>query len=80
MKAEGKRTLVDFSSHTCPMQYKAMICLEEQYFSINKILLLAIGLWPYEQSKLTRLQFIFLCLISTTIIIVQVTKYFYKIV
>ncbi|XP_067215141.1 uncharacterized protein [Linepithema humile] len=50
-----------------------MICLESQYFNFNKILLLAIGLWPYQQSKLTRLRFIFFCCILTSAIVFQFT-------
>ncbi|XP_071637991.1 uncharacterized protein [Temnothorax longispinosus] len=51
-----------------------MIRLEVQYFGLNKILLLAIGLWPHQQSKLTRFQFIFLSSILTTSIIFQLTS------
>ncbi|KAL6433504.1 hypothetical protein ACFW04_006542 [Cataglyphis niger] len=43
----------------------------EKYFSLNKILLLAIGLWPYQQSNFTRFQFIVLSSILTTNIIFQ---------
>ncbi|XP_011690172.1 PREDICTED: uncharacterized protein LOC105451432 [Wasmannia auropunctata] len=50
-----------------------MIQLEIQYFSLNRILLLIIGLWPYQQSKLTRFQFIFLSTILTAGIIFQLT-------
>lgn len=49
-----------------------MVHLEIQYFNLNRILLLAIGLWPYQQSKLTRFQFIFSSIILTTGIIFQV--------
>ena len=51
-----------------------MIRLEIQYFNLNKILLLAIGLWPYQQSILTRFQFVFLSSILTASIIFQVRK------
>ncbi|KAH0944521.1 Or9e48 [Eciton burchellii] len=34
-----------------------MVCIKERYFRLNRIILLAIGLWPYQQSsKLVRLQ------------------------
>ncbi|XP_071560215.1 uncharacterized protein [Temnothorax nylanderi] len=33
-----------------------MISAKDRYFSLNRILLLAIGLWPYKQSKLVQLQ------------------------
>ncbi|XP_025270103.1 uncharacterized protein LOC112639644 [Camponotus floridanus] len=54
---------------------KRMIYLKthDQYFSLNKILLLAIGLWPYQQSNFTRLQFIFLSTILTSNFIFQCT-------
>ncbi|XP_026826465.1 uncharacterized protein LOC105286198 isoform X10 [Ooceraea biroi] len=42
-----------------------MICLEAQYFNLNRILLQSIALWPLQQSKLVRLQFI----ISWTILV-----------
>ncbi|XP_050460104.1 uncharacterized protein LOC126855994 [Cataglyphis hispanica] len=50
-----------------------MIRLETQFFNLNKILLLTIGLWPYRQSYFTRLQFIFLSTILTTSLIFQCT-------
>ncbi|XP_024878481.1 uncharacterized protein LOC112458892 [Temnothorax curvispinosus] len=50
-----------------------MIPLEIQYFSFNRILLLVIGLWPYQQSKLTRLQFICFSTILTAGVIFQLT-------
>jgi len=52
-----------------------MIHLEmyfNQYFNLNRILLLVIGLWPYQQSKFTRFQFVFFSTILTTGIIFQV--------
>ncbi|XP_025991801.2 uncharacterized protein LOC113004037 [Solenopsis invicta] len=44
-----------------------------QYCRLNKILLLIIGLWPYQQSIFTRFQFIFLSFILTASIIFQLT-------
>ncbi|XP_025073593.1 uncharacterized protein LOC112552482 [Pogonomyrmex barbatus] len=55
-----------------------MICLKTQYFSLNRILLLAIGLWPYQQSKFTQCQFIFLFGILSTCIIFMVKKLLIK--
>lgn len=55
-----------------------MIRIEQEYFGINKLLMLAVGIWPYEQSKLTRLQFIFISAALASIIIVQVNKYINK--
>ncbi|XP_072758378.1 uncharacterized protein [Anoplolepis gracilipes] len=50
-----------------------MINITTKYFSWNKILLLGVGLWPYKQSNLTRLQFIFLSSILSTNVIFQCT-------
>jgi len=55
---------------------KEMINLETQHFKLNRVLLLIIGLWPLQQSNLTRLQFIFLSTILTTNIMFQVKHYF----
>ncbi|XP_071638448.1 uncharacterized protein [Temnothorax longispinosus] len=48
-----------------------MILKEDQYFSVNRILLLIIGLWPYQQSNFARFQHIFISIIFTTYIIFQ---------
>ncbi|XP_029177626.1 uncharacterized protein LOC114945535 [Nylanderia fulva] len=53
-----------------------MINVETNYFSINKLLLRTLGLWPYQQSNLTRFQFIFLSTILTTHVIFQFTVFF----
>ncbi|EZA46975.1 hypothetical protein X777_16829 [Ooceraea biroi] len=42
-----------------------MICLEAKYFNLNRILLQSIALWPFQQSKLVRIQYI----ISLTILL-----------
>jgi hypothetical protein len=55
-----------------------MVCLEDHYFNVNRILLLAIGLWPYEQSKFTQFQVIFFSGILMTSIIFQVKNGFNK--
>ncbi|XP_029671883.1 uncharacterized protein LOC115240707 [Formica exsecta] len=47
--------------------------INNKYFSLNRILLLAIGVWPYQQSNLTRFQFILLSSILTTNVIFQCT-------
>ncbi|KAH0945601.1 hypothetical protein HN011_008528 [Eciton burchellii] len=52
-----------------------MIRLEDNYFSINKILLLVIGLWPYKQTKLVRLRFILFSNILIGTIIFQLTVF-----
>ncbi|XP_011863554.1 PREDICTED: uncharacterized protein LOC105559676 isoform X2 [Vollenhovia emeryi] len=52
-----------------------MICIETQYLGLNRILLLAIGLWPFQQSKFTRFQFIFLFALLMTFTIFQLTPF-----
>jgi len=49
---------------------------KDQCFRVNKILLLIIGLWPYQQSNFTTCQYIFNCTVLTTFIIFQVRKYY----
>ncbi|XP_029678512.1 odorant receptor 4-like [Formica exsecta] len=50
-----------------------MICLETQHFNHNRTLLLAIGLWPYQKSKLVRLQIILFFGILISFVIFQFT-------
>ncbi|KAH0945574.1 hypothetical protein HN011_002977 [Eciton burchellii] len=52
-----------------------MVSSEDHYFNFNKILLLAIGLWPYEQSKFARFQYIFFSVILMEAIIFQLTVF-----
>ncbi|KAL6260651.1 hypothetical protein P5V15_008170 [Pogonomyrmex californicus] len=52
-----------------------MTCIETQYFSLNKTLLLAMGLWPYKRSTLIRLQFIFFFSILISAIVFQLTVF-----
>ncbi|XP_028048447.1 uncharacterized protein LOC105834287 [Monomorium pharaonis] len=52
-----------------------MNCIEAKYFSINKILLLAIGLWPYRQTKLIRFRFIVYLSILITAVLFQLTAF-----
>ncbi|XP_026825921.1 odorant receptor 9a isoform X2 [Ooceraea biroi] len=47
----------------------------ENHFSLNRILLLAIGLWPYEQSIFSRLQFILFSVILMSAIVFQLTVF-----
>jgi hypothetical protein len=55
-----------------------MLCFEDHYFNVIRILLLAIGLWPYEQSKFIQFQIIFFSTILMTSIIFQVKNGFNK--
>ncbi|XP_071638158.1 odorant receptor 4-like isoform X2 [Temnothorax longispinosus] len=50
-----------------------MIHLEARYYSLNRLLLLAVGLWPYQQSKFTQFQFIFFSATLSAGIIFQLT-------
>jgi hypothetical protein len=52
-----------------------MVSFEDYHFNLNRILLLAIGLWPYEQSKFARFQYIFFSVILMEAIIFQVKKF-----
>ncbi|XP_025991838.1 uncharacterized protein LOC105206941 [Solenopsis invicta] len=53
-----------------------MISLEIQHFSLNRILLLSIGLWPYKQSKLVFLQQILLFGLLISFVIYQLIIFF----
>ncbi|XP_032675070.1 odorant receptor 9a-like [Odontomachus brunneus] len=44
---------------------------EEPYYKINRIILKILGLWPYQQSRLVRMQNVLLIVILTSFIIVQ---------
>ncbi|CAL1677162.1 unnamed protein product [Lasius platythorax] len=52
-----------------------MICIDCLHINLNRILLLAVGLWPYQQSKIVRLQLILFFAILTTFIIFQFTTF-----
>ncbi|KAH0948755.1 Or9e92 [Eciton burchellii] len=52
-----------------------MICLESQHFNVQKILLLIIGLWPFQQTNFVRLRFIFLTSILITACLFQFTAF-----
>ncbi|XP_011253143.3 uncharacterized protein LOC105249407 [Camponotus floridanus] len=52
-----------------------MISLETQHFNINRILLLIIGLWPYQRSLLIELQLILLFGILISFIVFQFTTF-----
>jgi len=52
--------------------HKMTISFEERYFSMNRIIMLIVGLWPYQQSKIVRLQVAFFLGILISFIIFQV--------
>ncbi|KAL6445399.1 hypothetical protein ACFW04_002294 [Cataglyphis niger] len=52
-----------------------MISVQDQYFNLNRILLLIVGLWPYQNSKLARFQFFCFFSIVITFIIFQFTTF-----
>ncbi|KAL6424974.1 hypothetical protein ACFW04_009362 [Cataglyphis niger] len=52
-----------------------MICIVKQHFKLNRILLLAVGLWPYQQSLLIRFQQILLISILTSFAVFQFTVF-----
>ncbi|XP_014478960.1 PREDICTED: uncharacterized protein LOC106746676 [Dinoponera quadriceps] len=51
-----------------------MICVKSLQLEFNRVLLLAVGLWPYERSKFVRVQLILLYSILITSIIFQITE------
>lgn len=61
-----------FRIKTCFIARREMICIRSQHFSLNKILFLVIGLWPYQQSRLTRLQTVLFLSILTSFNVFQV--------
>jgi hypothetical protein len=48
------------------------ISFEKRYFSLNRIILLVVGLWPYQQSKVVRFQSTLFLSILISFIIFQV--------
>ncbi|XP_072765632.1 uncharacterized protein [Anoplolepis gracilipes] len=52
-----------------------MICIECLNIDFNRMLLLAVGLWPYQRSKLARFQIILLLTILTSFVIFQITAF-----
>ncbi|XP_077269420.1 uncharacterized protein LOC143901206 [Temnothorax americanus] len=50
-----------------------MINVVDKYFSLNRILLLIVGLWPYEKSKYVQLQLICVYSILISCVIFQLT-------
>ncbi|XP_025991834.1 uncharacterized protein LOC113004044 isoform X2 [Solenopsis invicta] len=55
--------------------HKEMICADSLHVGLNRFLLLTIGLWPYQQSKLVRLQVILCIGILASFILVQLTVF-----
>ncbi|XP_032687814.1 uncharacterized protein LOC116851983 [Odontomachus brunneus] len=52
-----------------------MICVKSLQLELNRILLLSVGLWPFEQSIFVRLQFIFFYSILLTSIACQLATF-----
>ncbi|XP_019888542.1 uncharacterized protein LOC105283333 isoform X2 [Ooceraea biroi] len=48
--------------------------VQERYFSLNRIILLAVGLWPYQQSKIARFQTALLLSILISIITLMLSR------
>ncbi|XP_070159389.1 odorant receptor 49b-like isoform X1 [Polyergus mexicanus] len=59
----------------CFSTSKEMISIKDRYFSLNRTLLLAIGLWPYEKSTLARFRSICFFSIEATFIIPQLITF-----
>lgn len=45
---------------------------DNRYYTINKRLLSIVGQWPYQSDLEQRLRFVFVCLISTSLLVPQV--------
>ncbi|KAH0944439.1 Or9e55NTE, partial [Eciton burchellii] len=54
------------------------ISFEERYFSFNRIVLLAVGLWPYQQSKIVRFQVVIFLGILISFIAFQFLRLFFE--
>ncbi|XP_019697035.1 odorant receptor 49b-like [Harpegnathos saltator] len=52
-----------------------MVCLRTRYFRVNRLLLLMVGLWPYKQSKITRLQLILFQSILLSLVLFQLSSF-----
>ncbi|XP_067215145.1 uncharacterized protein [Linepithema humile] len=52
-----------------------MTCLKKRYLDLNRILLLAVGLWPYQRSIFVRLQLILFYSIVISFIVFQFTAF-----
>ncbi|XP_077266110.1 uncharacterized protein LOC143899597 isoform X2 [Temnothorax americanus] len=48
-----------------------MICIDSLHINLNRFLLLTVGLWPYQRSKLVQLQFALLFSVLATFILAQ---------
>lgn len=73
-KNRNKRAFAFLYSHqTHSSVNRRMINVEDRYFSIHRTLLLTIGLWPYQKSKLARIQFVCLFSILLSCIMFQVS-------
>lgn len=72
-RGENKRIFLlrGHTSSNCP---DGMICLEAPYFNLNEILLRAIGLWPFQRTKLGQIHFSLILSVITTTIIFQVRQ------
>jgi len=52
-----------------------MDVVEEHYYTINKIFLRVLGIWPHDRSRLVFLQQILVITLTVTYIILQVIIY-----
>lgn len=55
-----------------PVHQTSMNFAGEHYYSLNRMLLCSIGLWPYQDSKMTKIQRVFSTVILISSIVVQV--------
>lgn len=78
-RGERKGTNVHYGfihlNHSRSGRYTDMIRKKDQYFNLCRILLLTIGLWPYQQSNFVTFQYISISTLLITFVIFQVRKY-----
>ncbi|RLU24021.1 hypothetical protein DMN91_004230, partial [Ooceraea biroi] len=53
-----------------------MVCIKKRFFSLNRLLLLAFGLWPDEETIFTRFQATLLCSLLISSIVFQLSRLF----
>lgn len=72
-KWNSRRILLRFASVKCETVSRTiMICVTTRHFRYNRILLLMVGLWPYQQSKVVQFQLVLFFGILISFIISQV--------
>ncbi|XP_026825136.1 uncharacterized protein LOC113561860 [Ooceraea biroi] len=53
-----------------------MVCIKKRFFNLNRLLLIAFGLWPDEETIFTRFQATLLCSLLISSIVFQLSRLF----